>query len=298
MQQLLKNIMNKYPIEIEFTDFCWLKCNSCINPILSKKWNISLENYIFFLDYLYKNLDNILYIDLAWIWDIFLHPNISLLLEKFIDKFKDTWLNVLIPTKWQSIKEEHIKMFKEFKNNWINLNISIWIYSTNKQIHDRLSGVENFEKVLYFIKKLKQYNINFTLELLKSNYSIKQEDIFMKLLNKIWIKGTIHNYHNFWWLILNDEFIYGEESSSFNWDNFNLNWFYCSFIPFISKNFNLYTCSVSWKNKKFFVWNFEELTIKYPNYIDLVNYIKETFLSSEKCNNCSIFKSYQLYNEK
>lgn len=284
------NIIVKYPIEIEFTDFCSLKCKSCINPFLNNKWFIWFQNYIFFLDYLFNNIGSILYINISWIGDIFLHPEIETLLNIFIDKFKNTQINVLLPTKWQSIKINHINILKKFNDNWINLNISIGIYSIRKDIHDKLSWVNNFHKVLYFISILKKNNINFSIELLKNNYSLNEESEFNNFLKKINVNGSFHNYHNFSWSIISKNYIYWDETCTFNNYNYNL-WFYCNFIPFLDCNWNVYSCSISWKNSKFLIWNIHDLFFKYNNYIDLVNYIKKDFLNIEKCWNCSIYKS-------
>ena len=55
----------KYPIELELSSFCSLKCISCINSSIKSKTNISIENFDLILDYVFKNKDNILYINLS-----------------------------------------------------------------------------------------------------------------------------------------------------------------------------------------------------------------------------------------
>lgn len=281
-----------YPIEIELTDFCWLKCKSCVNPLLKNKGFMSIDDYNKILDYIYKNLENILYVNFSWIWDIFLHRDILLFLDLFIDKFKYTWVSLLIPTKWQSITASHIEVLAKFKDNGINLNVSIWLFSLVKSRHDRLSWIASFDSIIKLIKELKKYKINFSLELLDSFITKKEVKNFYRFLKKIQIWWCIHSYHNFWWLINNIFFSYWKEKCSFNWEKYKIKWFYCSFLPFVSKSWNIYTCSISWKKKDFLVWNMKDVFIRFPNYIDLVNYIKGEFLSVNKCKSCSIYKSY------
>lgn len=286
----LKNI--KYPIEIELTDFCWLKCASCVNPLLKNKGFLSINDFEIIIDYIYKNKDNILYINFSWIGDVFLHKDFNLLIDLFIVKFKNTWVNVLIPTKWQSINVKHLETLKKISINWINLNISIWMYSLIENVHNSLSWSKTFYKTIEFMKDLKKNNICFSLELLKNKVSEKENKIFNNFINKVWIWWSIHNYHNFWWSINNKNYKYWKEECSFDWWWYQINWFYCAFIPFISKSWNLYSCSVSWKNKTHMIWNIKKLFIKFPDFRNLVLFIKNDFLNKDKCKNCSIYEWY------
>jgi DNA repair photolyase len=113
----MEKFINKYPLEIEFTDYCGLKCESCVNPLLQEKGYLSRKNYEAILDYIFANKDKILYINFAGIGDMFLHPNINDFLEYFIQKFKDTNIHVLIPTKGQSLNDTHILLLKKMQDS-------------------------------------------------------------------------------------------------------------------------------------------------------------------------------------
>gem|GEM_PF-4520485 len=55
----------KYPIELELSSFCTLKCKSCINKDLEEKYFMKEEDFYKITDFLYKNIDELLCIDLA-----------------------------------------------------------------------------------------------------------------------------------------------------------------------------------------------------------------------------------------
>lgn len=280
----------KYPIEIELTDFCTLKCLNCVNPFLKNKWFMSQSDFIQILSYIYKNKDSILYINLSWIWDIFSHPKFIIFFELIIEKFSGTNINILIPTKLQQFKPEHITVLLKAKKSGININISIWIYSVIKKKHDELCGFDNYDNIFKKIKLLRQNNIDFSFELLDNNLSNLEKQYFDKLLFSLGVDWSIHNYHNFWgeiWLTNKNVWL---ESCTFNSEDYKLELSHCSFIPIISQNWDIYTCSISWKNKNFLIWNYKFLFNKYPKYADLVNYINKDFLNKEICKNCSIYQ--------
>lgn len=286
--------MFKYPIEIELTDFCSLSCVNCINPLLKNKGLMSYLDFENILNYLYDNIEYILYINFSWIGDIFLHPDIEKFLLCFIDKFKGTNIKVLIPTKGQSYRCELLPLFIKMRDSNINLNISVWIFSLNALKHNLITKKDSFNQSIYFMKELKKNNIHFSLELISNN--IKEIEYLKKLSNIFECWYSIQNYHNFWWILDNIKV-----PSYYNWSSFwidedyTFKWFYCSFIPMIWKDWNIYTCSISGKKEPFLIWNYKDLFLKYRKYEDLVFYIKYYIESKKNCSNCTIFK---IYNEK
>lgn len=283
--------MIKYPIEIEITDFCSLKCKNCINPLLKNKGFISISMFDSILDYIYKNIENISYLNLSWIWDIFLHKDIKIIFEKILEKFAFTNINILIPTKWNIFCEENIVILKKMQNSWININVSIWIYSINEKINNYFLWVKSHHKILKFILLCKKNNVNFSIELLNNFISKSEKKIFKNFVKKIGVWWKISNYHNFWWN-LEIDFKLWKNKCDFSWENYKIKDSFCSFIPMISKDGKIYTCSISWKNKNFLVWDFYHLIKKYENYIDLVFFIKNNFVNSKNCSKCSIFLNY------
>lgn len=289
-------IYNKYPIEIEFTSYCWLKCNYCINWEIQNKLYLDIDNYNLFLDYVYNNIDNILYVNFSWIWDLFLHPKINLFLIMFIKKFKWTNLNVLISTKWITLNNINISILSKFSINNINLNISIGIFSFNEKLHDNFTNVKwSFNKTIKCIYMLKNKGINFSLELLISKYSINTINSFKRFINNNNIEWILHNVHDFNWRIdISNESSYnGKDYCNFSdlhdfESNFYKNFSKCKFIPILSCTWFFYICSISSHSKNWLIKRIEDIIVEYNNYIDFVIHTKSLIWTN--CNNCSLNK--------
>ncbi len=285
----------KHPIEIELTDFCSLQCESCVNPLLQNKGFISNKIYEDILEYIFQNKENILFINFSWIWDIFLHPKIIFLFDIFISKFKNTWIKVLIPTKWQSVKKDYFEIFEKMRKNGIYFNISVWLYSIRKDFYNRLTKSNTFDITMRFIKKLKKQNISFSLELLINKNTISEIPLFKKLANLLEVWYSLQWYHNFAGHNKILESL-GNNCTFSEDDNYWFKDFFCYFIPLFDSKWNIYTCSISWKNKNFLVWNISDLFVEFPKYTKLMDFIKSDFLSKDKCKNCSIYKNYERKN--
>lgn len=286
----------KYPIEIELTDFCSLECICCPNRNFQDKWNISDENFYLSMDYVHDNLGNILFLDLCGVWDIFLHPKIDIYLEYLWKKFIWTNLEILIPTKWTIIKDSTLEILKQLKEEKINFNISIWFYSMRPKIHDKIAWWNSFQRTLSFIAKLQAFWIPFSLELLINKFSINELEYFYSFGNKLWVNYKIHNYHNFWGsLEKNDIFNYNTKNYKFKCsfaddETYELD-FYCKYtLPFVSKDWYLYSCSHWWKQEKYKTEKISYLFKKFPKYQDLLNYIIQEKLNHKICKNCTYFK--------
>lgn len=282
----------KYPIELELTDHCLLKCNYCPNKTYKNKWFMTFDMFTFIVDYLFDNIDQILFLDLSWIGDIFLHPDINIFLLYLSDKFTNTWLDILIPTKWNSINDGHISTLKICYEKWLKINLSIWIYSLRSMIHDKISWVDNFEKIILFIRKIKSEKLPFTLELLVNKDSIKELNYFYRFWDKLGVNYKIHNYHNFSWSIKWDKLEhYNSDKYKLNCsfaDEEIFNWnFHCKYtMPFISKDWYLYSCTHWWKQNKYKLENVNILFNKYKQYNNLLEYI-ENKIDRNICKDCT-----------
>ena len=286
----------KYPIELELTNYCLLKCEFCPNKDFKNRSFIDEKYFYKIIDYIYFNRNKILFLDLSWIWDVFLHPKIWDFLLYISKKFKNTNFEILIPTKWNSINYKHINVLKQIHNEWLNFNLSIGFYSMLPEKHDIISWKENFFQIIDFIKKIKNEQIPFSLELLIDKYSINELKYFYKFWDKLWVNYKVHNYHNFWWSIKNKEL---EKFNSKDFklkcsfaddEKYKLDNFYCEYtLPFIWSDGFLYLCSHWWKQLKYKSENILDLFIKYPNYLDLLEYIKNR-LTKNICRNCTYLK--------
>lgn len=291
----MRNI--RYPIELELTDYCPLKCVCCPNKDFKEKWYISDENFFLVINYIKNNLENILFLDLCWIWDIFLHPNLNDYLDYIWEKFWWTSLEILIPTKWVIISEKNLIKLQSLKKKKVCFNISIWFYSMRSEIHDRITWIKNsFLKTLEFIKKLQKYNIWFSLELLINKFSINELEYFYKFWDSLKVNYKVHNYHNFWGSLKKREFFnYNSKNYKFKCsfaddETYELD-FYCKYtLPFISRDWYLFSCSHWWKQEKYRTEKISELFKRFPKYLDLLDYITKEKLNKNICKNCTYFK--------
>ncbi len=286
----------KHPIEIEITDHCTLKCNCCPNKDYINKNHITDMDFYLIIDYIYTNREKILFLDLCGIWDIFLHPNICHYLEYIADKFEWTDLEILIPTKWSVIKQKHIKALEYLKNKWINYNLSIWFYSMRKSIHDTIAWEPNYVNMMNFIKTCKKHELPFSLELLINKYSIEELDYFYKFWDSVAVNYKVHNYHNFWWSMTEDNiYKYNEKEYKFKCsfaddETYKLD-FYCQYtLPFIARDGYLFSCSHGGKQEKYRAEKFSDIAKIYPDFEDLLKYITTEKLNKSICKNCTYFK--------
>jgi len=245
----------RYPIEIELTDFCWLACRDCINPHLENKSYMSISDFKKILEYIYVNKKNILYVNLSWIGDVFLHPDFTHLIDLFCNKFRWEKVNVLIPNKWQAYTQVIIESLQKIKDAWLWLNVSVWFFSLLEDKHNRITQRNTFYKTMNFMKSLKKYSIPFSIELATND--VREEKYLKKIWNLFNVWYSMQWMHNFWWFFKEQQSPEAYQQCSFDVSNdYILEDFYCPFIPLISKEWQIYTCSISWKKAPFFYKDF------------------------------------------
>lgn len=288
--------MFKYPIEVEITDFCTLRCDCCPNKSFKSKWYISDENFYKIIDYVYVNHEKILFLDLCGIWDIFLHPRICNYFDYIWKKFAWKKLDILIPTKWAWINVKHIKALHRLKDKWINFNVSFWLYSMRESIHNKIAGHKNFDKMIRIMKLFKKEWLSLSLELLVNKYSFEEIEYFYKFWEALWVNYKIHNYHNFWWSMKNEDiYKYNKKDYKFKCsfaddETYELD-FYCKYtFPFIARDGYLFSCSHWWKQERYRVDTISKLLADYPDYEDLLKYVTSEKLNKTVCKDCTYFK--------
>jgi hypothetical protein len=284
----------KYPIEIEISDYCSLKCQCCPNKDFKVNWNISEENFHLALDYVYLNSEHISFLDLCWLWDIFLHPKIDNFLIYLAEKFKDREIKVLIPTKWISVNAKNINTLKKIKDIWLDYNISIWIYSVRKEVHDKITWFKgSFSKTFEFIQKLKDNDLPFSLEMMINSFSVNEIEYFQNICSSLWVNCKVHNYHNFSWSIKKDNlFKYNSKDNKIQCsfadkEDFDLDLYCKNPLPMISWDWKLFACTHWWKHKRYMIEDISSIFVKYPDYENLLNYIFKNKLSESLCKDCT-----------
>jgi len=278
----------KYPLEIEFTNFCSLRCKVCINKDFIQRWNISFGTFQFILDYIDRNKEEILYVNFAWIGDIFMHPQINQFLKIFQERFKWSGIQVLIPTKGQKINLQHILFLKKLQKSEVKLNVNVWFYSFSETIQNEMSWWKSFSKMLYFLTLLKKFRIPFSIELISNKLDEYRK--LQKYASYFWCWYSLQNFHNFSGRIKGENFAFNK--CSFDRQDYKIQDAHCSFIPFIDFSGNVYPCSISSWTKELCLWNIKQTFQDFPHYLDLVNYIKNS-LTKEKCIQCSLYNNYE-----
>lgn len=279
----------KYPIELELTDFCWLKCINCINPYLENKSYMTLQNFTKVMSYVYDNRDSILYLNLSGIWDIFLHPDFLEIIDIICDRLSGSWINILIPNKWQSFTWEIINGLVKLRDFGFWVNISIWFFSMISTENDKMTQIKNFSKSLAFMLCLKKSNIQFSLEV--ASNSVLEKEYLAKIWKIFHVWYSSQWVHNFGWFFEKNTSTKEYKQSSFSVSNkYILDNFYCPFIPFISKDLKIYTCSISGKNNKFFYEDFDYFLINDICFLDMVYKLKDFLWNGNKCLECTIYQ--------
>lgn len=294
-------MIQKYPIEIEFTNNCWLRCISCISKKITNKWFLEENIYDKILNFLVYNHSEIEYITLWWLWDNFLHPKIL----EYLDKLKLLGgynMPILIPTKWINFNIQLIDKIIELKKYWLDINIQIWIFSLKKELFNsmywkmektsnKIHTYSYYEKFISFIKLLKAKQLDFSLELLLTRFSENEVSYFWKFCHSINVDWVIHRLHNFWWKLKTYNILYTANNSynafhcSYNksLEN-NLKDYYhdkCWFFPYIDFEWTIYPWTFC---THYAIWNISNYSW---TYIELVKKCYQTIdLKNKYCSKC------------
>jgi MoaA/NifB/PqqE/SkfB family radical SAM enzyme len=240
----------KYPLEIEFTNHCTLRCKTCISKDLKEKWFLKEEVYDLILDFIIKNIDKIEFLAVAGLWDSFLHPKILLFLDK-LKILKNTNLPILFPTKWITMTKDIALKIKELRDVWVSIDIQIWIFSIDKKVQNFLCWIgENFDyfpKFVEIVKLFKKNWINFSIELVLTKISEREVNAFWRFCEELQINWEVHQVHNFWGKLKNYEVLKTDKKMIF-FDETKKDCYpwigcytdKCGFYPYIDFKGNMY----------------------------------------------------------
>lgn len=293
--------MVRYPLEIEFTNYCSLKCISCISKNVKDKWFLWRQKYKRILVFIERNKNYIEYLNLGWLWDNCIHPDILEYLDE-LKLLKGMNISLLMPTKWVSISDKILLKIKELKDLGIKINIPIWIFSLKRDvlnfmvwmsdINTKETQLDYYKKFSDFIKKLKFYKIDFSLELLLTKFSQWEIGVFRKFCWKLWVEWVIHRLHNFWWRLKTFSFLYTDKEF--------FNAFHCSyedsledkgdayyndvcwFFPYIDFKWDIYPWTFC---MHYYLWNIENYVGNFPDLIRTCQ--KEIDLNNSFCSKCT-----------
>ena len=290
----------KYPIELELSSYCGLRCKSCINSDLVKRKFIEAWDYRAIIDFLFLHKDCISFIDISGIWDAFLHPKISDFLEYFYNTFKWCNISVNFSQKWQAITEEHICILEKMQESWIQIDIFIWVFSIRENVYKYLSWWDSFKRVVAFAKLMHRKGFNVSMELLNNYFSHWEYEKFYELCNAIGCSASIKNITNFWWLL-----------STQQWYLFGYNNMFespnlirasekivdarhieekCGSTPYISAEWKIIVCSYlqGYEDDRGLIWHVDDLSEMTLQEIYEKSYEK---MFTKICEGCSLYKS-------
>ena len=218
----------RYPIDIELSSKCTFKCIWCIHSEMENRWfDLSVDNLKKIINFINLNRDNIIYVWLAGYWEPLLNKDILNILDE-LRALKG--LFIVIPTRWgKFLTNKIIDKIQELRDDWIDISVQFWLYSLKKEIVNKMCWVDHYDDLIDSIKRMKNLNFDFCLELLLTKYSKIEVPSFNKFCEIIWVDSVIHRLHNHWWKLDNYEDLY------IAWDTdpyYNYNWI-CSFKPFL-----------------------------------------------------------------
>ncbi|MDD3302432.1 MAG: radical SAM protein [Candidatus Gracilibacteria bacterium] len=180
-------------LEIELTNLCGANCLVCPRTSITKYGYLIKED----LDKIILLLKEGNYKELiiGGFGDAFLHKDFNDFLDYI---FKEVpRIKLYIMTKGISIKQEHLNKIISLKNSGFNITLTFSIFSLDKKLFNKLTGGEYFEKFKEVFNKVRNLNIDYSMEFLLSSLNLNEYEKFKKfsqLQNKDFTYSLVHNW--------------------------------------------------------------------------------------------------------
>ncbi|MCK4539542.1 hypothetical protein KAU09_00125 [Candidatus Parcubacteria bacterium] len=179
--------------EVEICNMCHLKCKICLREKLSEHGKMGLDMFDKILKFLKgTNYEEVFFSGRG---DVFLHQDIFSFIDLLYKKMPK--IKLVIPTKGQSIKPEHIEYFKKIKKDRKNLTICFSIFSLKKTRMESWTGIDcsNFFEIMNQVDKNGiDYVFDFTI--FEDNMDEWENFIkFAKKKNKDYDFSVAHNWN-------------------------------------------------------------------------------------------------------
>ena len=166
--------------DVELTDACNLHCIVCRRKKEHKTAFMSLETFKSVLNFTKKGVYEEIF--LSGHGDIFLHKDLLKFLD-YLFVFRPD-LKVIIPTKGQSIKDEHLSHIKKLKEKGQNITLCFSVFSLKKEIYEKMTG-DSYERFWKTIKKANKYKLSYVFDFLISSYSFEELDLFRQKASEL-----------------------------------------------------------------------------------------------------------------
>lgn len=181
-------------VEIELTNHCAQNCKTCERKKIKELGFMNFETFVRVIAFIKQG--NYQEIMLSGLGDIFLHKKLFKMIDRLFKKFPN--INIVIPTKGQSITLANLKKIKLLQNKGLSIIPSFSIYSFDNKKYKSLTGgdLNNFKKIIKRTQKLK---LNYTFEFLIMSYSINELEKFKSFAKSLGINNygysLVHNWN-------------------------------------------------------------------------------------------------------
>jgi MoaA/NifB/PqqE/SkfB family radical SAM enzyme len=192
-------------LEIELTNYCWLKCISCAREQFKSFWFFDIQLLDSIILFIKEN--DYERVNLCWIGDVFLHKDIFKILNILFKEING--ITIVINTKWDSLDDNKIWKLKNIVDKWYNLLVYWSIFSFNDKDHNFLTWSKYWYKmILSKLVLLKKNKVKIWTEFLLTSYSYKDLKKYYKLCDILWTNPAIQKLANWWWNL--DDKIYSK----------------------------------------------------------------------------------------
>ncbi len=179
--------------EIEITNHCNLKCLTCERLKRDRFGFMSLKDFRKTIDLVkdWKSREIIF----SGHGDIFLHKNIFRMFAYALKVLPG--VNLVIPTKGQSIDPAALKKIKKFQEAGHNITPSFSIFSLSEKKDELLTG-GNLKHLLYLLETARKLGVYFTVEFLLMAQNIDEYPDFLNFAAAYGLKnygfGLVNNW--------------------------------------------------------------------------------------------------------
>ncbi len=250
-------------IEIELTSYCWMNCLVCARGDLESYNYLTLDNFRKIISLLKeKEYSEVM---VCWLWDAFLHPRINEFMEILFEELP--LINLFFMTKWQSIRDAHLKKIYDLKNRWYNVSLTFSVFSLSEKMYNYLTWWNYFKTFIRVLNKVEKMKINYSMEFMLSILTIKELDKFKSFANNLWKDYGISLVHNWWWSI-------GNKLHSKFFDNEILSKYYvkrkkidiCEVMKhdylYINSKWEVMQCSLNEISRDWYLWKLWEMSLE------------------------------------
>jgi len=182
-QYLSPNIVEG--VEIELTNHCTLNCITCARKKRNDFGFMDYATFIKTIDFIRAKKCHEIF--LSGHGDVFLHQELFKMINYIFKKYPR--VNIVIPTKGQTIDSKILKRIKKLQERQFSITLCFSVFSLNHKTYKFLTG-GSFKHFMSVVKQAVDLNLNYTLEFLLTGYNIDEFQKFQSFARSL----NIRNY--------------------------------------------------------------------------------------------------------